>query len=716
MTNRSGGYRAGWAGAFLLSAAATVWFCAGSGSIAPGLLVLILVAGLSLAAATAFRPLGGLSLFVVLLFTTNHAPFFFNARHTAIYPHVAAILFGFLVAGWCLRRAVLRGDDAGGGDRAVPVFLGGLVRLAAAIIAVSAAVAFWRWTDFFPVFGKEVFAWMANSNGVPAVWARSSAVMTAAAYLLPFALLGLAAATMKNRRDVDTVLRAAVLGLGLAVGFSYVQHFAAPKLGNTDFWVALGQINGSFSDPNAFGGVLAILLPVLLGMAVGGYVKAGNLRAAGPWPAAAAVVAVGGFFAMFWVGARSAFLAFVAGIGVFAAGAFVLMRKTNGLSPAESGQAPAGKRTSKTVRRGIAAAAVLLLIAGGVFVVRSKLSHRLWACVNRVVKTGDVLQASPERYFLWRNAVAMTRDYPVSGVGVGAYIIELPDYYQRDKKPAPAGLEGYQRLDSAENFFLHVAAETGFIGLAAWLAVFLGLAWEIRRAVRAGILRGPDRWLALGALGSLIGFLANVQFHSFAQNFEVPFSFWLTAAVIVVLGRSRESGRRAPEDRSRRIFWGAAVVLIILFGASSLWNSSRGLSLVEKSTEMGIDQSFGLYAPERDETGAPFRWTRADSAWTVELRGKTLRLPVRISHPDAAGHPVRVKVSLGKFLLREEIPLGEAEWTEPGRKILEFAVPPGFAGKGMIRLKVSRVWTPSETSDSKDSRRLGAAVGAAEFY
>ncbi len=715
MTNKTGGIHAPRVAIFLLSAAVLAWLLSAYGPAEPGLRGLILAVGILIAAAAAFRPAWGLAVFVFFLLTANNWPYFFQARHGVFYVRVAAILFLFLAAGWNLRRAVVRREGEMDGEAALPAAVGRPLGFAAAIIAISAGVAFWRWANFFPMWGDGVFDWMTNSNGLFAALARRSAVMSAAGYLLPFAFLAIAAKTMKSRRGVEPVLRAVTLGLGLAVVFGYVQHFALPGLGNTDFWVTLGQINGTFIDPNAFGAVLAILIPMIFAAAVDGWAKAKGSGKSRGWPAAATAAAGLGTVAFLWIGARSSVLAFAGGIAAFAMGAFVSRKKDGTRLPAEtdgaSRAAGADQRKRTMRRRWMAAAVVVLLIAGGGLFFRSRLFVRLKDRTRMAAATGDLLLLSPERYFLWKHAMAMTRDYPLSGVGVGAFIVVLPDYYQLDKTPAPAGFEGYQRLDSAENFFLQAAAETGLIGLAAWIAVWAGLAWKIRRAVLAGILRGPDRWLFLGAVGGLTGFFVNALFHSFTQSFETMFCFSLAAAVAVVLS-PRQVGGAAPH-RGRPALLLLALLLLVVFGASSFRDSSRSLSIAAKSETFGLSQEFGLYRPEQDENGTPFRWTKDEAAWTVEMTGRTLRLPVRISHPDAAAErPVRVKVSIGKYLLRDEVLLGEAIWTESGRKVLEFPVPAGYEGKATIRLVVDRTWTPS----AKDPRRLGAAVEPVEFF
>lgn len=715
---RTEGKKSARIGAFLLAAAATVWFLAVYGPAEAGLRVLILAAGILIALAAAFRPVRGLSIFLFFLLTANNWPYYFQARHGVFYVRIAAVLFLFLAAGWTLGRVFVgrKNEDAGG--VVLPGAIGRPVALAAALILLSAGIAFWRWANFFPVWGSRVFEWMVNSNGVPAGLARRGVVMSAAGYLLPLAFLAIAARMMRNRTGVETALRAVSLGLGAAVLFGHVQHFAAPSLGNTDFWVTLGQVNGTFIDPNAFGAVLAIMLPMLLASAWDGLANVKGDRKAGLDPALAGGSAVLGMVAFLWIGARSAVLAFAAAMVVLAVGGFRLRNGTGPLSPgpaadinrtAASPQARVISRTTR--RRRIAAAAVILLVAGGVLFFRSRLFVRLKDRVREASAAGDLLLLSPERYFLWKHALAMTRDYPLSGVGVGAFIVEIPDYYALDKDPVPAGFEGYQRLDSAENFFLQASAETGLIGLAVWLAVFIGLAWEIRRAVRAGILRGPDRRLYAGAAGGLTGFFVNSLFHSFTQSFETLFCFLFAAAVLVVLGGRGDGEGRRPERRGPPPFLVFSAGVVLVFGFSGLRDSTRELSIAGKSTAFGIAQEFGLYHPEKDEAGMAFRWTRDDAAWSVEIKGPSLRLPVQISHPDVAERPVRVKVFLGKELLGEEILLREEVWTAPGRKILEYPVPPGYAGKAMIHLLVDRTWIPSEFTESKDSRRLGAAVG-----
>jgi len=50
--------------------------------------------------------------------------------------------------------------------------------------------------------------------------------------------------------------------------FGFYQHFYNPSFGNTPLMVNHNIINDTFKDANSFGAFLAIVIPLLLGMAL----------------------------------------------------------------------------------------------------------------------------------------------------------------------------------------------------------------------------------------------------------------------------------------------------------------------------------------------------------------------------------------------------------------------------------------------------------------
>jgi len=58
---------------------------------------------------------------------------------------------------------------------------------------------------------------------------------------------------------------------------------------------------------------------------------------------------------------------------------------------------------------------------------------------------------------IWKAAAHMIKDYPLTGVGMGAFIIELPNYAHTHQFPL-------RTTDSAENYFIQVFVELGILG------------------------------------------------------------------------------------------------------------------------------------------------------------------------------------------------------------------------------------------------------------
>lgn len=98
-----------------------------------------------------------------------------------------------------------------------------------------------------------------------------------------------------------------------------------------------------------------------------------------------------------------------------------------------------------------------------------------------------------ERLAHWQAAYYMANDHPWIGVGLGSYEAAYPQYR----------LPGWPRpLGHAHNDYLNLLAETGVIGLSAYLVGWAVIGWWT-----LGALRQPDpvlRGLVLGLLGTWV--------------------------------------------------------------------------------------------------------------------------------------------------------------------------------------------------------------------
>jgi O-antigen ligase len=133
-----------------------------------------------------------------------------------------------------------------------------------------------------------------------------------------------------------------------------------------------------------------------------------------------------------------------------------------------------------------------------------------------------------ERLAHWEAAIGMLEDHPVLGVGIGNYVATYPAY----------ALPGWRdALGHAHNYYLHVAAEMGLLGLAAYLLLMGMLFRHGWSAVRS--LRDAYQGVALGILGILAAFATHSLFDNlYVHGMNMHLAILL--GLLFVLRRRRE--------------------------------------------------------------------------------------------------------------------------------------------------------------------------------
>lgn len=708
--------------AALLLAGAIVLFYLKYVPLVPAFQALLLPFLLASAFFAAYKPRLGALLFVFLLPLVNNWPYFFGIRETVPHAPTALVLFLFYFLGVAIRWAFRR-EPRG---KLSP--LSGPLSLTAGIVIVSALITAWRFTDFFPIRADCFYEFVTNVNGVTAGGALMSTVFSALNYVAGFAFFLALRKVLKSDADRDSLLTALGAGLLIAIFFGFVQRFLDPALGNTAFWVKMQQTNATFKDPNAFGAGLAMLSPLFLGAFF-------SFRGALKW-LFGAVFALGLIIYPF-IGARSALLGLFIALVWFAVFA-VRSRK-------------------EAVLAGAALIALLAALAGVGVLTHARLVDRLTSSLKGITSKGGLVNLAPERYFLWKGAASIATDYPFTGVGVGAYIIELPNYYTRDTTVYPGGFEGYRRNDSAEDFFFQIAAEQGLLGLTAFLWLGGMLFWEVRRGFRQidGGSASPaptissfpsshgdnspahsatsrpsrsvltstgrshgNRLLFVGGTAGLLAYGVNVLFHTYIGSFETKFIFWFVAAVtLYASGRFRDWEAGPGSGKTCIPVWKTAAIaaVLLIFGGIHLWNSTHSLSPETRTREYNLNRAFGLYAEEKTDDGRPYHWTREYGGLPVVAEGAVIRIAMQASHPDIESNPVKAEFYLVKDRITNRIKLGEIMLRKNAWATHEFALPAAAKGDNVLFVKVSRTWNPLKTTGVPDPRNLGIALGEVSF-
>jgi len=282
--------------------------------------------------------------------------------------------------------------------------------------------------------------------------------------------------------DLGPVLAAGGLALVAEAGAGILQ--AALLLGPDSFLVGpLLRAYGTFEQPNPFAGYLALQLPVALAL----FLRPRGVRR--------------------WAGGA---VALVAGAGV-------LLSLSRGAWLGLAFGVPAVAAASRVgARRALLGAGVLIAVGAVVLLTLNFTVGLADLAPTRLRLIGEGIVGIPEtteefnkgnyavlqRVAFWTAAVRMIAAYPFGGVGLGNFAARYSDF-NLGRWP--------ESLGHAHNFFLNLTAETGFIGLALFLAFLFSV---LAAALRAARTVGPYRAVAIGAAGTLLVF----AFHNLVDS------------------------------------------------------------------------------------------------------------------------------------------------------------------------------------------------------
>ncbi|MQC25104.1 MAG: hypothetical protein DWG81_04075 [Chloroflexi bacterium] len=151
------------------------------------------------------------------------------------------------------------------------------------------------------------------------------------------------------------------------------------------------------------------------------------------------------------------------------------------------------------------------------------------------------------RLQLWRSALAMVRDAPLTGVGLDNFL-----YAYRGRYIAPAAWQE-PNLSHAHNWLLDFATRLGLPGLLLAGAMLAGFGQQARRAM--GGLRDPaTRALAVGLCAAMVNVLAHGLVDASYWFVDLAFVFMLICGLMAQLGHmvnSQATAAQAPPASSR---------------------------------------------------------------------------------------------------------------------------------------------------------------------
>jgi len=651
-------------------------------------------------ALTAFKIEWGILFFAFSFPLINNLPYFFGIYGHIPHAPTALVLFLAFFAGWLINNLFSDSEI----DFNYPVFKP--LFLLSLILLVSGIITFFRYANFFPFISSNIYELTVNVNGVTAGGALMSNLFSFLNYFTGFCVFFILINHIKTRNFIKKVLIVLSISALISLSFSLVQKYISISLGNMPFWVSLRQINSTFKDPNSFGVFLPAFFPVLLGMA---FAFRKGLRL---FPIGLIILSL---FVFPSIGSRSGLL----GLGVSVLSFLILFLVTSRM-----------KLKKKIIVT--ASFIMVLVLLSGVFLMGSKqasLHKRMgWSISNirNISNPASLSRLFTGRLEFWKAASCMVKDYPLTGVGIGAYIVELPNYSKL------MGM-GFRHTDSAENYFIQAGAELGLIGLVLVLWLFYEVIRQMRRSWKESLADnlgdnlglgdnlsdntgkngGKDKYILIGIISGIICIFTNFLFHSYIGSYDVKYFFWLLVALVFAYSMKKENAevRRKLNPKLKIV----AIILVLIFGAAHLWNSTHSLSLKSRTEQLGLVQNFGFYEAEKDQNGMDFRWTKSYGGITIKIEKPVIEIPLLASHPDIREKPVNVKIYLVKDFFKQKTLLDEVILRESIWKTYAYSIPDEVGEEVILLFKVSRTWNPLKAFGTPDPRNLGVAIGKIQF-
>ena len=532
----------------------------------------------------------GILLFIFSFPLINNLPYFFNIYENTPHAPTVLVLFLFFFMGWLVHCALNKEPD----EFRHPIFRP--LVLFSLMVLVSAVITFFRYANFFPFFADSIYELQTNAYGVSAGGAIMSVVFNSLNYLTGIVLFFILIKTINSREFIRKILVVLCAGTFLSLLFGMCQHFINTKFGNNPISYNQGLINATFKDGLSFGAYIAIMTSLILGAAFGlkRLMRIVSL-----------LVVILSFYMIFFTGSKSGLFCLLLSLLVFMV---LSIRKTYNSRKIEA----------YSFKQIITYLSIVIIFVGlgavGFFTFKEPIvteitKSRTFArakVLRKQLESRSVFKTRSET--LWKLAIPMIKEYPLTGVGIGGYIIEVSNY-------AEIFETNIITPESAENYILQVGSELGLIGLFLILWIF----WEIIRQMKRSHRKIPDndgyKFILIGAAAGIISFFINIQAHTYIGSYEIKYAFWLLVGLLFALGR--DAGEKAGEGRGvkekedkmffSRKFKTAGGILLVLFGAAHLWNSTHSLSLAARTGKLDIKQDFGFYQYEKTNDGREFR-------------------------------------------------------------------------------------------------------------
>ena len=581
------------------------------------------------------------------------------------------------------------------------------------LMFISSLLVIYRYTNFFPFITNEYYDLVINNIHIRSTESIFWTIRFFINYIIGFGFFYIIVNTFNNFKDILITVIILIFSTIISSFIGFYQYFIDPFFGNVSFWVDMNRINATLSDPNALGTYSVMVLPIFISLIL--YSRKWFVK-----------LIVGTFCILFVViiffsGSRSAFLGLVISSIIFIfLGLWKAIEKIN-----SKFRKPAKYKKFLLWIAVIIILLVLLFLAFNFIQLiidriasYNVLFGRLQQALDRVsvaLKDGNLEMlsvVSGDRKILWDQAVDMSKDHPISGVGVGAYKIELPNYYVKN------GMSNYGKslVDFTGNYYLQILSELGFPALLLIIFIFYMILNKIIYYLKSqNYIRNLKRnnWLFTGFYISLISMLVSLIFGSHTNFDEIQLTFWMIIGLMlsfVFIDRKKNSvyffNNRDKPVLIEKI---SLFIIIAIFASSAFIGSATNLSINVKQVLYDYNNKYGYYGEENYD-GRISRWTGPNMSELINKEGDFIIIPVKAQNPDIDENTLLVYFYIDNYRVKT-IKINDDNWHE-----VKLKIPENNRGRFTFTMRISRTWSPREWGLSGDTRELGIMQGEYIFY
>lgn len=664
---------------------------------------------------TLIMPLAGLILLAFATPLLPAIPLYFQGGDP--YPIVLFAGIAFFI-GWCV-RGLWR-------PYAIRTFPGitwlGVFLLIAAIGACAAGYRYcppWQWEQ------ENILSLLVNHKATTGESAFRYVVFTALQYGVFGALILCGASEIRRHQEegfpAGTLIIWALLFGGLVAAYVTYYQYQEPKnisfLANSSYyWVRLRRANGTCTDPNAFGGFISLCIVI----AVSRVFFSGSLHSKWAWVQRlfAFQVCIAYGFAINYAGSRSGLLAYIASVAI--ALVLILIYQTHKL--AEKLRIPVSVRILSAIAVIIGCiyffnhlSSIIEYADEKLKVDRnsSSLARRIKRDFRLFRRDGSIwgMINDKRRMQYWEYAKKTLHAFPLTGLGLGGYVVELPNF-------TTAAKDRLYRTDNACNYYLQHGADLGYIGITILSLFYLTLIIGIIKAAFIQRKNPATLYPLIAFILAINAYLCVLIFgvHTLADESNTGFALLLAAAAATA------SENKGHIHFSRAAKCGIAL-LIICTVALYTWrvysvNTSGQLNGERRRAAYALKGEYGFYNWENWE-GMPFkvRWTGDKAIATIPRENAVIRIPIMTTLPTCTQTPQRVDISING------LHVAQTNLSEIGKWVyMDIPVPyanafvKGFKPHTTVRLEVSPTWVPGELIGGSDMRELGVLAGPFSWH